>query len=110
MYKRQSQHSAIIDVKNGKSLVINGPPGTGKSQTITNIVASAIAVGKKVLFVSEKAAALEVVKQRLESAGLGDFCLELHSHKTQKKHLLENIEQRMNRTFAVPSGYKNQAG
>jgi hypothetical protein len=103
-----SQHSAIIDVKNGKSLVINGPPGTGKSQTITNIVASAIAVGKKVLFVSEKAAALEVVKQRLESAGLGDFCLELHSHKTQKKHLLENIEQRMNRTFSAPSGYKNR--
>jgi very-short-patch-repair endonuclease len=103
-----SQHSAIIDVKNGKSLVINGPPGTGKSQTITNIVASAIADGKKVLFVSEKLAALEVVKQRLESAGLGDFCLELHSHKTQKKQLLESIEQRMARRYSHPSGYEKR--
>jgi very-short-patch-repair endonuclease len=100
-----SQHSALIDVKNGKSLVINGPPGTGKSQTITNIVASAIASGKKVLFVSEKLAALEVVKQRLESVGLGDFCLELHSHKTQKKQLLESIEERMTRRYSVPQGY-----
>jgi len=100
-----SQHSAIIDVKNGNSLVINGPPGTGKSQTITNIIASAIAGGKKVLFVSEKLAALEVVKQRLEAAGLGDFCLELHSHKTQKKQLLESLQQRMARKFAHPAGY-----
>jgi len=103
-----SQHSAIIDVKNGKSLVINGPPGTGKSQTITNIVASAIADGKKVLFVSEKLAALEVVKQRLTGAGLGDFCLELHSHKTQKKQLLESIEQRMTSRYATPAGYSNR--
>lgn len=103
-----SQHSAIIDVKNGKSLVINGPPGTGKSQTITNIVASAIAEGKKVLFVSEKLAALEVVKQRLTSAGLGDFCLELHSHKTQKKQLLESIEQRMTSRYSTPAGYSTR--
>lgn len=103
-----SQHSAIIDVKNGKSLVINGPPGTGKSQTITNIVASAIADGKKVLFVSEKLAALEVVKQRLTGAGLGDFCLELHSHKTQKKQLLNSIEQRMTARYAHPTGYSTR--
>jgi very-short-patch-repair endonuclease len=103
-----SQHSAIIDVKNGKSLVINGPPGTGKSQTITNIVASAIADGKKVLFVSEKLAALEVVKQRLTGAGLGDFCLELHSHKTQKKQLLESIEQRMTSRYVTPAGYSTR--
>ncbi|MCY4745655.1 DUF4011 domain-containing protein [Pelomonas sp. UHG3] len=101
-----SQHSAIIDVKHGKSLVINGPPGTGKSQTITNIIATAMAAGKKVLFVSEKLAALEVVKQRLEAAGLGDFCLELHSHKTQKKQLLESIQQRMTRTYRHPAGYE----
>ncbi|UJW79447.1 DUF4011 domain-containing protein [Hydrogenophaga sp. SL48] len=102
-----SQHSALIDVKSGKSLVINGPPGTGKSQTITNIIASAIAGGKKVLFVSEKLAALEVVKQRLEKAKLGDFCLELHSHKTQKKQLLESVEQRMTRRYLKPSGYES---
>lgn len=100
-----SQHSAIIDVMNGKSLVINGPPGTGKSQTITNIVACAISSGKKVLFVSEKLAALEVVKQRLEATGLGDFCLELHSHKTQKKQLLQSVEQRMTRRYVPPVGY-----
>jgi len=101
-----SQHSALIDVKNGKNLVINGPPGTGKSQTITNIIATAIAQGKKVLFVSEKLAALEVVKQRLEAAGLGDFCLELHSHKTQKKQLLANIEDRMSKRYRAPVGYE----
>lgn len=103
-----SQHSALIDVKRGKSLVINGPPGTGKSQTITNIIASAIAAGKKVLFVSEKLAALEVVKKRLEKVGLGDFCLELHSHKTQKKQLLESVEQRMSRQYPKPMGYESR--
>lgn len=103
-----SQHSAIIDVMNGKSLVINGPPGTGKSQTITNIVASAIASGKKVLFVSEKLAALEVVKQRLEAAGLGDFCLELHSHKTQKKPFFEAIQDRMAKRYRAPAGYEKR--
>jgi very-short-patch-repair endonuclease len=103
-----SQHSAIIDVMNGKNLVINGPPGTGKSQTITNIVASAIASGKKVLFVSEKLAALEVVKQRLEAAGLGDFCLELHSHKTQKKPFFEAIQERMTKRYRAPAGYEKR--
>ena len=79
-----SQHSAIIDVLAGKNLVINGPPGTGKSQTITNIVAAALSSGKKVLFVSEKTAALEVVHRRLEEIGLGRFCLPLHSNKARK--------------------------
>lgn len=103
-----SQHSALIDVLDGKSLVINGPPGTGKSQTITNIVATAMADGKKILFVSEKMAALNVVKQRLENVGLGDFCLELHSNKTQKKQLLDNIDRRINSKFASPSTYQRQ--
>ena len=103
-----SQHSAIIDVKGGKNLVINGPPGTGKSQTITNIIATALAAGKKVLFVSEKLAALEVVKRNLEKAGLGDFCLEVHSHKTQKKQLLESVAQRMAGTYRAPVGYAQQ--
>jgi len=103
-----SQHSALIDVLDGKNLVINGPPGTGKSQTITNIVATAMAEGKKILFVSEKMAALNVVKQRLESVGLGDFCLELHSNKTQKKQLLENIERRINKRFSSPAAYERQ--
>jgi very-short-patch-repair endonuclease len=90
-----SQHSAMIDVLDGKNLVIEGPPGTGKSQTITNMIAAAMAQGKRVLFVAEKNAALEVVKSRLSRAGLGDFCLELHSHKSQKQAVLARIGQRL---------------
>ncbi len=70
-----SQHSALIDVMRGADLVIQGPPGTGKSQTITNIIANALARGQSVLFLSEKQAALEVVKRRLDRAGIGEFCL-----------------------------------
>jgi very-short-patch-repair endonuclease len=91
-----SQHSALVDAIQGKNLVIEGPPGSGKSQTITNLIAAAISQGKKVLFVAEKMAALQVVKSRLARAGLGDFCLELHSHKTQKKQVYENIAKRIN--------------
>ncbi len=101
-----SQHSAIIDVLSGKNLVINGPPGTGKSQTITNVIASAISKGKKVLFVSEKLAALEVVRHRLNKAALGHFCLELHSHKTQKKKFLEDIQARIEERFRAPSQFQ----
>ncbi len=86
-----SQHSALIDAVNGKNLVIEGPPGTGKSQTITNLIAACLNSGKTVLFVAEKMAALNVVKDRLDQAGLGDFCLELHSHKTNKKALLHEL-------------------
>jgi very-short-patch-repair endonuclease len=89
-----SQHSALIDVLDGHSRVIEGPPGTGKSQTITNLIAAAISEGKKVLFVAEKLAALEVVKSRLVRAGLGSFVLELHSTKSKKKELLEHIRAR----------------
>ncbi|WP_373231766.1 DUF3320 domain-containing protein [Cohnella sp.] len=86
-----SQIMAILDANQGRNMVIQGPPGTGKSQTITNLIAEAIAAGKKVLFVSEKMAALEVVKRRLDSVGLGVACLELHSHKTNKKSLLNDL-------------------
>ena len=79
-----SQHSALVHALRGQNLVIEGPPGTGKSQTITNLIAAALARGKTVLFVAEKLAALEVVRRRLDDAGLGLFCLEVHSHKTKK--------------------------
>ncbi|NLX26899.1 MAG: DUF4011 domain-containing protein [Lentisphaerae bacterium] len=92
-----SQYSALMDAIDGKNLVIEGPPGTGKSQTITNLIAAALAKGKKVLFVAEKLAALEVVKARLDRAGLGDFCLELHSHKTQKRRVLDDLKQRLDK-------------
>lgn len=90
-----SQHSVIVDALNNKNIVVEGPPGTGKSQTITNLIAAAISKGKKVLFIAEKLAALEVVKRRLDASKLGDFCLELHSHKTQKRKLIADIHQRI---------------
>lgn len=86
-----SQQDAILYSKNNISFVMQGPPGTGKSQTITNIIAEALAEGKKVLFVSEKMAALQVVYRRLHEAHLGDFCLPLHSYKANKKEILEQI-------------------
>ncbi len=86
-----SQHEAIEAVKRGAHLVMDGPPGTGKSQTIANMIAEALAAGKTVLFVSEKTAALEVVKRRLDRCGLGDFCLELHSHKASKKEVVAEL-------------------
>lgn len=88
-----SQAEAVTKVFKYKYLVIKGPPGTGKSQTIANIIASCINKGKTVLFVSEKLAALEVVKSRLEKTGLGAACLELHSHKANRKEILENLRQ-----------------
>lgn len=91
-----SQISVIENVKAGHNLVVEGPPGTGKSQTIVNLIAELIAEGKTVLFVSEKMAALEVVKSRLDSVGLGKFVLELHSHKTRRKKLLKELQKATN--------------
>jgi superfamily I DNA and/or RNA helicase len=88
-----TQLNAIIEaVSHHKDMVIVGPPGTGKSQTITNLIASFLHQGKSVLFVAEKLAALEVVKNRLSTAGLAPFLLELHSNKVNKKSVLESIE------------------
>ena len=88
-----SQIQAMLAVQEGRNLIIQGPPGTGKSQTITNIIADAIGRGKKVLFVAEKLAALEVVKRRLDNIQLGDACLELHSHKANKKELHQELRR-----------------
>ncbi len=88
-----SQTLAVHDVRHGRDLVIQGPPGTGKSQTISNVIASAVADGKTVLFVAEKMAALEVVKRRLDMAGVGDACLELHSNKANKRSVLEELRR-----------------
>lgn len=88
-----SQLDAIALSRTGKSFVLQGPPGTGKSQTITNIIAQALADGRRVLFVSEKMAALQVVYRRLEEVGLADFCLPLHDYKADKKKILNQIAQ-----------------
>ena len=88
-----SQLFAIEAAAEGKSFVLHGPPGTGKSQTITALIANVLSKGKTVLFVAEKMAALEVVQRRLSAIGLAPFCLELHSNKAKKKDVLEQLRQ-----------------
>ncbi|MET9373897.1 DUF3320 domain-containing protein [Streptomyces sp. NPDC002992] len=80
-----SQRQCIAAALDGRSFVVSGPPGTGKSQTITNMIAALMHAGRSVLFVSEKAAALDVVRNRLRGVGLGDFVMGLHSGDTSKK-------------------------
>jgi very-short-patch-repair endonuclease len=92
-----SQSLAILDVASGRSMVCQGPPGTGKSQSIVNIIAGAIGDNKTVLFVSEKKAALDVVKSRIDKLGLGPLCLELHSNKVKKKEVIAELK----RTYAL---------
>ncbi len=88
-----SQLEAICAAVQDKSFILHGPPGTGKSQTITNIIANALYKGKRVLFVAEKMAALSVVQKRLSDIGLDPFCLELHSNKTRKSFVLEQLQR-----------------
>jgi hypothetical protein len=88
-----SQHSALIDIVEGKSIAIEGPPGTGKSQTITNMIAAAVRHGKRVLFVAEKQAALKVVADRLRHAGLGPLLLELHSDGADRTHFYNSLRE-----------------
>ena len=92
-----SQYAAVVDVMDGENIVIKGPPGTGKSQTITNIIASLMHQGKRVLFVAQKQAALDVVKNNLAKNGLEDFILEVFSVKANKRDVFESIEKRVNK-------------
>ncbi|MGH7102124.1 MAG: DUF3320 domain-containing protein [Acetobacteraceae bacterium] len=86
-----SQTAAVVAADEAKDFVLFGPPGTGKSQTIANIISQLLAHGKTVLFVSAKATALEVVRRRLDAIGLGSFCLEVHSAKAQKTAVLSQL-------------------
>ncbi|SDF79343.1 Part of AAA domain-containing protein [Massilia sp. PDC64] len=88
-----SQLSAVMAAAKGKDFVLIGPPGTGKSQTIANLIAQCLAEGKRVLFVSEKIAALDVVYRRLREVGLGEFCLELHSSKARKLDVITQLQK-----------------
>ncbi|SDF41710.1 DUF3320 domain-containing protein [Dyella sp. 333MFSha] len=88
-----SQLAAVVASAAGHSFVLDGPPGTGKSQTIANMIAHNLALGRRVLFVAEKMAALDVVKRRLDERGLGEFCLELHSSKASKAEVLKQLER-----------------
>ena len=95
-----SQLAAIFAAAEGRSFVLEGPPGTGKSQTITNLIAHCLTQGKTVLFVSEKMAALNVVYRRLVSVGLGPYCFELHSNKTHKQQVIKQLEEALQRLEA----------
>lgn len=97
-----SQIAAVCAALGENSFVLHGPPGTGKSQTITNMIAAALASGKSVLFVAEKMAALSVVQRRLEEIGLGAFCLELHSNKSTKKAVLDQLRQAIESARTAP--------
>ena len=91
-----SQHSALVDVVNGKSLAVEGPPGTGKSQTIANMIAATLDRGKRVLFLAEKRAALEVVAKRLKENGFGPLMLELHSEAATRATVVQSLRERIN--------------
>ncbi len=97
-----SQQSALVDIRSGRNLVIEGPPGTGKSQTITNAIADAIGAGRTVLFVAEKLAALQVVHNRMSALGLDDFCLELHSDAASPRQVFESLRDRMGAEYPSP--------
>ena len=99
-----SQLRAIAAVSQNYDLVLEGPPGTGKSQTITNLIAQALSTGKRVLFVAEKMAALEVVYRRLCDVGLGEFCLELHSTKANKRSVMQDLKNTLDASLqALPA-------
>lgn len=105
-----SQLEAIAESEQGRSFILFGPPGTGKSQTITNLIANALYHQKRVLFVAEKKAALDVVQSRLAKIGLAPFCLELHSNKVDKQHFLRQMQQAIDAVGAeAPDGFQRVA-
>ena len=105
-----SQLEAVAEAERGRSFILFGPPGTGKSQTITNLIANALYHQQRVLFVAEKKAALEVVQARLEKIGLAPFCLELHSNKVDKQHFLRQMQQAIDAVGAeAPEGFQRVA-
>lgn len=99
-----SQRAAIAAAIKGSSLVIDGPPGTGKSQTIANLIGMFLHEQKTVLFVSEKAAALEVVRDRLTEAGLNAYVLELYSHQATRKEVAAALGLALDRVPQPPRG------
>ena len=105
-----SQLEAVAESEQGRSFILFGPPGTGKSQTITNLIANALYHQMRVLFVAEKKAALDVVQSRLAKIGLAPFCLELHSNKVDKQHFLRQMQQAIDAVDAnAPKGFQRVA-
>ena len=100
-----TQRRCLIAARQGHSFVMDGPPGTGKSQTIANVIAQLLYDGKTVLFVSEKAAALDVVHNRLEGEGLHHFTLELHSHKATRRAVALDLGEALGNIPQANSGF-----
>lgn len=99
-----TQVSAIAKARTGRSYIIQGPPGTGKSQTITNLIADYVARGKRVLFVCEKRAAIDVVFHRLKQQGLDELCCLIHDSQSDKKAFVQNLRQTYETWLAEPDG------
>lgn len=99
-----SQRAAIAASIAGRSFVMDGPPGTGKSQTIANMIGALMHAGKSVLFVSEKMAALDVVRNRLRDVGLGSYLLELHSHKANRREVAQELMKTLDNVAQPPGG------
>ena len=105
-----SQIEAIAAAAKGESFVLDGPPGTGKSQTIANMIVNLLYSGKRVLFVAEKEVALQVVKDRLDKLGLGTFCLQIHSAKANKREVLSQVSSSLELgAVKPPEGYEGLA-
>ena len=104
-----TQMAAVIAASEGMDFVIEGPPGTGKSQTIANMISHLLAIGKKVLFVSEKTAALDVVFRRLREVGLDKFCLELHSSKARKTDVIAQLDKAWQNRYPEISNWNREA-
>lgn len=99
-----SQRAAVAAALDGRTFVMDGPPGTGKSQTIANMIGALLHAGKTILFVSEKIAALDVVRNRLDHAGLGSYLLELHSHKSSRKEVAQELLRTLDNVAIPPVG------
>jgi hypothetical protein len=97
-----TQAAAVAMARTGSSYIIQGPPGTGKSQTITNLIADYVASGKRVLFVCEKRAAIDVVFHRLRQQGLDELCCLIHDSQTDKKAFIQNLKQTYESWLAEP--------
>ncbi|MCJ8502469.1 DUF3320 domain-containing protein [Desulfatitalea alkaliphila] len=104
LHADSSQLRAIHAAAEGRTFVLQGPPGTGKSQTITNLIAHCLTIGKRVLFVAQKRAALDVVYKRLSEIELGPFCMELHSNKTTKESFRAQLREALGVAGAVAGG------
>ena len=102
-----TQNNAVKYSESGESYIIQGPPGTGKSQTIANLIANYVANGKKILFVCEKRAALDVVFYRLKNQGLDDLCCLIHDSQADKKEFIFNLKKTFNDFTTSKNNFQN---